>query len=180
MKALLRVTPAAILAILFLLSGAQAQEAQRAPDPAAGTVGATLTAHIMIRTRDVKWIDGPPSLPPGAKIAVIEGDPKAPNALFTYRLKFPNGYKVAPHFHPADEHLTVIAGTLNMGSGDKFDEKATTALGPGGFAVMPHGYPHFAWAKGETIIQVHAVGPWGITYVNPSDDPRSKKTASVP
>lgn len=136
-------------------------------------VGATIEHHILLSSADVKWGEGPPTLRPGAKLAVVEGDPKAPNALFTIRIKLPDEYTISPHFHPADEHITVISGTFNMGMGDAFDKNATTALPAGSFAVMPKSHHHFAWAKGETIIQVHGVGPWGITYVNAADDPRN-------
>ena len=109
-------------------------------------------------------------------MAVIEGDPTTPNALFTIRIEVPDGFTIAPHSHPADEHITVISGTFNMGMGDAFDKKASTALLAGSFAVMPKGHHHFAWAKGETVVQVHGIGPWGIVYVNPADDPRTAKT----
>lgn len=138
-------------------------------------VGAAIEQHILMKPADVKWGEGPASLPPGAKMAVIEGDPKAANALFTIRIKLPEGYKIFPHFHPADEHVTVISGIFNMGVGDAFNRKETTSLPAGSFAVMPKGHHHFAWAKGETVVQVHGVGPWGITYVNPNDDPRNAK-----
>ena len=99
---------------------------------------------------------------------------KAANVLFAYRLKVPDNYMIQPHFHPADEHLVVISGVFNMGHGDKFDINATRPMTAGSFVVMPKGAHHFAWTKGETIIQVYAIGPWGLTYVNPKDDPRSK------
>jgi hypothetical protein len=66
----------------------------------------------------------------------------------------------------------VIAGTFHMGLGEKFDAARAKAMPAGSFMVMPKGSAHYAWAKGETIVQVHAIGPWGITYVNPADDPR--------
>lgn len=134
-----------------------------------------LKTHILSVPNDVKWGDLPPSLiaNPAAKFAVVEGDPKVAGQLFAIRLKFPDGYKINPHFHPADEHVVVLQGSFNMGMGDKFDDKATTALPVGGFGVMPKDHHHFAMAKGETIIQVYAIGPWGLTYVNPSDDPRN-------
>jgi quercetin dioxygenase-like cupin family protein len=130
--------------------------------------------HIMITPADIKWKDAPPALPPGAKVAVIEGDPSKPG-LFTMRAKLPSGYRIPPHWHPADEHVTVIAGNFRMGLGDKFSEKALHDLSVGGFAVMVQGTRHFAQAEGETIIQVHALGPWGLNYVNPADDPRKAK-----
>jgi quercetin dioxygenase-like cupin family protein len=87
----------------------------------------------------------------------------------------PDNYRIAPHFHPADEHLVVTAGVFNMGLGDKLDTGAGQAMTAGSFMVMPKGTHHFAWTKGETIIQVYAIGPWGLTYVDPKDDPRNRK-----
>ena len=92
----------------------------------------------------------------------------------TFRLKFPAGYKVPAHWHPAVEHVTVMSGTLNMGTGDKLDESKTMALPVGSVAIMQPKTPHFAWTKEETVVQVHGLGPWGVTYVNPADDPRKK------
>ena len=129
--------------------------------------------HIMVKPENVKWLDGPPSLPPGAKFAVIEGDPKAAG-LFTMRLWFPAGFKIPAHWHPADEHITVISGTFLMGLGDKFDSDKLQALPVGSFGVMLTGTKHFAMVKEETTVQLHGVGPWGINYVNPADDPRKK------
>ena len=129
-------------------------------------------AHIMMTPTDLKWAEVP-SLPPGAKIAVIEG-PLAEAVPFTLRLKFPADYKIPAHWHPAIEHVTVISGTFNMGVGDKLDAAKTTPLSAGSVAIMQPKTNHFAWTTGETIIQVHGVGPWAITYVNPEDDPRKK------
>lgn len=164
-----------VVAVLLASAAVYAADPATTSMAAERMVGATIEQHILMKPIDVKWGEGPATLPPGAKLAVIEGDPKAPNALFTIRIKLPEGYKISPHFHPADEHITVISGTFNMGMGDAFDKKKTTALPAGSFAVMPKGHHHFAWAKGETVVQVHGVGPWGITYVNPNDDPRNAK-----
>ena len=128
--------------------------------------------HIMVVPKDLKWADVP-SLPAGATIAVIEG-PLNEAKPFTFRLKFPANYKIPAHWHPAIEHVTVISGTFNMGTGDKLDPKQTKALSAGSVAIMQPKTNHFAWTKGEAIVQVHGVGPWGITYVNPADDPRKK------
>lgn len=150
-----------------------------APMMSEKTVGSTVEQHILVSPKDVKWGEGPGALQPGAKMAVIEGDPKTPNALFTIRIKLPSGFKIQAHSHPADEHVTVISGTFQMGMGDAFDAKALTSLPAGSFAVMPKGHHHFASAKGETVVQVHGVGPWAITYVNPTDDPRNAKAADA-
>lgn len=122
----------------------------------------------------LKWQDGPPSLPPGAKIAVLEGDPTKPGP-FVFRVKVPDGYKIPPHTHPKPERVTVVSGTFNLGMGDKFDATKTEALPIGTFGTWPAGMKHFVWVKGETVVQFHGDGPWKIEYVNPADDPRGKK-----
>jgi quercetin dioxygenase-like cupin family protein len=127
---------------------------------------------IIASPADLKWVDVP-SLPPGAKVAVIEG-PMNVAGQFTARLMFPANYQIPPHTHPAIEHVTVLSGAVNMGHGNMFDRSKTTEVGPGGIAIMPVGMPHFVWTKTETVIQLHGVGPWTIDYVNPADDPRKK------
>lgn len=126
--------------------------------------------HMMILPPDLKWAEVP-SLPKGAQITVIEG-PLNEAKPITARIKFPANYKLPAHHHPVIEHVTVLSGTFHMGTGDKLDPSKTMALTAGGFAIMPPGTPHFAWTAEETIVQIHSVGPWGVTYVNPADDPR--------
>ena len=129
-------------------------------------------AHQMLTPSDLKWSDVP-SLPPGAKIAVIEGKLNEAGP-FTFRLRLPPDYKIPAHSHPAVERVTVLSGTFNMGVGDKLDTGQTMALGAGGLAIMQPKTNHFAWTKEETVVQLHGIGPWGVTYVNPADDPRNK------
>jgi Domain of unknown function (DUF4437) len=123
---------------------------------------------------EIQWKDGPASLQAGARIAVLEGDPTK-EGFFTMRLWFPDGFKVQPHWHPRIEHVTVISGILNIGMGDKFDQTATRPMPSGTFGFWPPEMKHFAWAKGDTVIQLHGIGPWVINYLNPSDDPRNLK-----
>ena len=87
----------------------------------------------------------------------------------------PDGYKVPPHWHPTDEHITVISGTFTIGLGDAWDDSKLNTLGAGGYAKMPKTHHHYAGAKGETIIQIQGPGPFAITYLNPNDDPRKTK-----
>jgi quercetin dioxygenase-like cupin family protein len=122
----------------------------------------------------IKWKAGPPSLPKGAMVAVLEGDPQK-KGPFVLRLKFPDGYRVPPHTHPQTERVTVISGTLYIGMGETFDKEKGKAMPAGTFGRWPAGMKHFGWAKGETVIQLHGTGPWSIKYVNPEDDPRKKK-----
>ena len=105
---------------------------------------------------------------------MLAGDPNK-KGLFTVRLQTPAGYKVPPHTHPTAEHITVISGTFNIGTGDKFDEAAGKEMGAGGYMVMPPGMKHYAWTPAETSIQVQGMGPFVINYVNPTDDPRNAK-----
>ncbi|HEX6827904.1 MAG TPA: cupin domain-containing protein [Burkholderiales bacterium] len=129
--------------------------------------------HVMLGPDDVTWGAGPPSLPRGAMLAVIEGKPSEPGP-FTMRLKFPAGFKVAPHSHPAIEHLTVLSGVIHFGMGDTFDAGKLMPMRAGSFIVMPVGTSHFVEAKEEAVVQVHGIGPWGVKYVNPADDPSKK------
>jgi len=121
-----------------------------------------------------KWGPAPPSFPPGARLAVLQGDP-GQSALFTVRLDMPAGYKLPPHFHPTDEYVTVIQGTFLVGMGDKLDVARASPLKPGTFVTAAAGQHHFGVARGRTIVQVHAMGPFALSYVNPADDPQRKQ-----
>ncbi|HEV8365976.1 MAG TPA: cupin domain-containing protein [Gemmatimonadaceae bacterium] len=121
----------------------------------------------------ITWAPAPPILPRGADLAVVEGDPSVA-AAFTMRLRMPDGYKIPAHFHPFVEHVTVIQGTFRVGMGDKFDATTLADLPVGTFAALAPGVRHFAQAKGETVIQLHGIGPWSLTYVNSADDPRKQ------
>src|SRR5262249_29419122 len=131
--------------------------------------------HVIVKPASLKWGPAPPSLPPGAQFAVLVGDPTKAGSTYTIRAKMPDGYKVPPHWHPVDENVTVLQGTLMVGKGEKLDVSKTEELPAGSYMRMPKSMRHFAVAKGETNIQVHGVGPFEITYVNPADDPRKKK-----
>ena len=130
--------------------------------------------HVIARPDSIKWGPPPPSLPPGCQVAVLAGDPSKPGVPFVLRAKMPDGYKVPPHWHPSDENLTVLQGTLLVGEGEKLDPAKAEELPAGSFVRMPKTMRHFAVAKGETVIQAHGVGPFEINYVNPADDPRRK------
>ena len=143
-----------------------------APSVSAQSGSHTEGSHTMLLPGDLKWVDVP-SLPPGAKLAVIEG-PLNEAVPFTFRLQFPANYQIPAHWHPAVERVTVISGTVNMGIGDKLDKEKTKPLGPGSMAIMQPKTNHFLWTKEETVVQLNGTGPWAITYVNPADDPRKK------
>ena len=124
--------------------------------------------------KEVKWGAPPPVFPPGAKFAVIAGDP-ATTGLVTVRFEMPAGYKIPPHFHPTDEHVTVLKGSFSLGMGDVIDEAHALTLSPGGYAVAMANMHHYAYTTTGATIQVHMQGPFAITYVNPADDPGQKR-----
>jgi quercetin dioxygenase-like cupin family protein len=132
--------------------------------------GAADDHHQIVMPQELKWADVP-SLPPGARIAVIEG-PMNQASAFTVRLKFPANYRIPPHHHPAVERVTVVSGTFHLGMGEKFDQAKARPLPAGAVAIMQPGMPHFAWTSAETEVQLHGMGPWGITYLQAADDPR--------
>ena len=156
-----------LLVLLVLLNGCESggkKEKSSVP----------LQSHVQLLPDQMKWEAGPASLPPGARIAVLEGDP-AQSGFFTMRVWFPDGYRIGPHFHPGVERVTVVTGTFYLGQGDRFDESTAQALPVGSYTSMPAGMHRYAFAKGPAVVQISTLGPWGITYINPADDPR--KTA---
>ena len=121
----------------------------------------------------ITWMDAPPFLNPGARMPVLVGDPSKPEP-FTIRLQMPDGYRVAPHTHPGDEHVTVLSGTFRAAMGKAWDDTALGDFAPGSYAVMVADMAHYGTAKGATVVQVHGVGPFVVNYVNPADDPSKK------
>jgi quercetin dioxygenase-like cupin family protein len=168
----MRTEPRPVRAIVLLAAGLLCATVVHAQD--ARPAAAVLKSQIMLTPEDIRWGACPPAVPPGASCAVIEGSLATPNALFAYRVRMPDDYRIPPHFHPVDEHLVVISGVFSMGHGDKLDLGATRPMTAGSFIVMPKGMRHFASTRGETIIQVYGIGPWGLTYVDARDDPRNQ------
>lgn len=164
------------IAVLCLAATAFAQgapakkEAPPPPPPAKKTAPAP--AHVFMQAADFKWGPGPAALPAGAQLAVLHGDPAGTGA-FMISAKMPDGYTVPPHWHPTDENIVVMQGSLILGMGDKLDEAAGTAITAGGYARMPARMHHFAKARGATTIIISGMGPFEVTYINPKDDPRN-------
>jgi ketosteroid isomerase-like protein len=127
--------------------------------------------HVLTPPAKIAWGPAPPALPPGAKMAVISGDP-AKDGPFVIRGQLPANYVIPPHWHPTDEHVTVLSGSVAMGMGDKVDKGEE--LGVGGYAAMPAQMHHYLTTKTGATVQVHGMGPFAITYVNPADDPSKK------
>jgi quercetin dioxygenase-like cupin family protein len=159
---------AAVLGGAALAAGMQTQSTSTAsPTPASDMT-------VVRGPSAVKWGPGSPAFPPGMKMAVMSGDP-AGTGFISIRSRVPAGYKVPPHFHPTDEHVTVLSGTMAFGMGDAMDPKSEKIAGPGGYFVAQAQMHHYAVAKTAATIQIDLNGPFGITYVNPADDPRNKK-----
>src|SRR6266705_1140033 len=116
------------------------------------------SAHILMSAAEAKWGDPPPVFEKGASFTVMSGDPSKAG-LFVVRLKMPAGYKIAPHWHPTDEHVTVLSGTFVLGMGEKFDKATMKDLPSGGYALLPAEMRHYALAKTAATVQVHGMGP---------------------
>lgn len=129
--------------------------------------------HVVAPGDAVKWGAAPPSLPPGAQGAALFGAPAKPGP-FVLRLKFPAGFVVAPHRHSQDEFVTVLSGKIAFGAGEKVDRASLKALPPGSFVHLPAGMPHYVVTFEDTVLQVNAMGPFDVIYVDPKDDPRKR------
>jgi hypothetical protein len=164
-----------VSACLFLAASGFAQTkapSKKAAAPAMATV---------VPAGSEKWGDipaaamvGTPSVDMGGKIqlAVVQGNPMQAGAPYTLRLSCTDGTKIAPHWHPTTENVTVVKGTFAIGMGSKWDATALKELPPGSFASAPARMRHFATCKGDSIVQVHGVGPFVVNFVE-ADKPKS-------
>ena len=138
-----------------------------------GAAGPVMEGHVSIVPSEIKWADAP-SIGPGAKLAVLEGDLKQA-APFTMRIKLPPNFTIPVHTHPTFERVTVLSGKFHLGIGEKFDRAKARTYPAGGVTMMPAGMPMFAYTSDEeSVLQIHGTGPWGGNYLNPAEDPRKK------
>ena len=156
----MRATPLAYITAILALAACSKASGTTVQDTTPTAPSASRSGQ-----QGITWGPAPAVLPPGAQIAVLEGDPTA-NGTFTIRLKFPNGYKIPPHTHPTVENVTVLTGTFRAGMGTTFDDSKLTDFGRDGFISVPAEHAHYAMARGETVVQVHGLGPFVLTYVN--------------
>ena len=138
----------------------------------AGSVWGRAAMHdILVKPDALTWKDSP-NVPKGGQVAILVGDPTKQGEVVVQRLKFPPNYQVPPHTHPYTEYGTVISGHFGVGVGEKLEKKGELAK-PGSFWMHPAGHPHYGWTgNDEVVIQIQFIGPGGIAYVNPADDPR--------
>lgn len=128
--------------------------------------------HATVQPDALKW-GAPAVYAPGAQLAVIKGDPSK-EGQYVVRLKVPAGFKIEAHTHPNDENVTVLSGTFNIGTGEKLDQTKGMLVKAGGYSFVAKGMAHYAWFTEDTVLQLHGIGPQGVTYINPADDPRKK------
>ena len=139
-------------------------------------IAASASADTKAFTPDqIKYGPAPPFLLPGAQLAVVEGNPLALDGDYTVRLKMPDGYRIAPHWHPKRENVTVISGKFKLGMGNRFEESSMQTFPAGSFAYLDPDMHHYAMASGGAVVQVHGMSPLKFNYVNPNDDPSRKK-----
>jgi quercetin dioxygenase-like cupin family protein len=162
-----------VLGAVAVSCAAVAFAAPPAPMPPPAAAPQAMDSHPVNQLSDIKWGPAPPALPPGAQVMVMAGDPSA-KGFISLRAKMPAGYKVPPHWHPTDEHVTVLSGTMLFGDGDEMDPKKARTVKTGGYFTAGAQMHHYAIAKTAAVIQVDMVGPFEITYINPADDPRTK------
>lgn len=148
-----------------------------APDQTAAAPAQSASAHVMYDAAQLQWGDAPPALEKGAQMVVLSGDPGKPGP-FTIRIKAPAGFKVARHWHPSDERVTVIEGDFSLQMGEGAGEHSHT-FAPGGYAVLPARMQHVASTQGGTIVQIDSTGPFEINYVDPKDDPRNRMPSAT-
>lgn len=123
------------------------------------------------KSHALKWGPAPAVFKKGMRMAVVSGDPSA-KGPFEVRLAMPNGYSIAPHFHPTDEHIKVRSGVFLVGMGDVLDLKKARRLTRGDTITAPATMHHYAAARGATVLEITGTGPFQLTYVNASDLPK--------
>jgi hypothetical protein len=156
--------------IVVLLSGMWWMRAS-----GAGAEAAAPTEKNAFTPDTIPYGPPPPFVPPGAQLAVLEGNPMAASGDYTIRLKMPDGYRIAPHWHPKRENVTVVSGTLKFGMGDRFETSGMMGFPAGSFAYLDPDMHHYVMAEGETVVQIHGMAPVQFNYINPEDDPSRKR-----
>ena len=168
----------AVSTLLLLTLALFAQQKTTSQPKAPATKAAASHDHTSKNSYEpdeVKWVVAPPIIPPGAQLAVLEGNPMGTTGDYTIRLKMPDGYKVGPHWHPKRENVTILSGTLAFGMGDTFDAAKMKDFTAGSFAYLDPSMHHYVQAKGATEIQIHGMAPVKFNYINAADDPSHTK-----
>ncbi|MBS0324984.1 MAG: cupin domain-containing protein [Proteobacteria bacterium] len=126
---------------------------------------------VVMNAKSIRWAAAPPSLPKGARVAVLYGNPSA-SGRFVMRLWLPAKYHIPLHAQPAPQQVTVISGTLYVADDATYSKKYAHAVSAGGFVFLPANAHRFMFTKGATVVEIHGAGPFEVKYVDPNDDPQ--------
>ena len=167
-----RLIPAVIGLLALLWAGpAAAQDQARADGD---------SALVSMTKADLEWSPiMPKGFDKGMEIAVVQGDLSAADDPYVVRLRFPDGYRFPPHWHPVPENVTVLEGTLQLGMGERRDKSQIRRYQPGDFLFIQPEHPHFGGAVGRTVIQLHGPGPFEIVVVGSPEDTRRREAAAA-
>ena len=161
----------ALLALVVLAACAEAPPAEETPaddvgeQDAASAVEPAAEENVSYEGADLPW--GEPDN--GMQYLALYGDSGAEGQPFVFRLKVQTGFELGPHTHPITEHMTVLSGRFFVGIGETLDREAATAYGPGSYLAIAAGVPAYMWAEGETVVQVHGVGPLATEFITPPE-----------
>lgn len=181
-------TAASSSCLVLLLATGAALAAEQSTDQKPGAMGQGMKQEMgkgmhenmgkgmgmmnMHNPDSLKWSAAPAALPKGAQVAILDGDPFK-SGPYVIRLKMPAGYKIPPHRHSKAENLTIISGSVSLGSGDTMDPKAAQELKTGGFHALAADERHYAISRNGAVVQIQGEGPFDITYTNPADSPEA-------
>jgi quercetin dioxygenase-like cupin family protein len=155
-------------------------KAKQSRVPVWAAVGVTLSAAAVAQSAqgvvavtpvEMKWTSQGGLAAPGMEQLNLLGDPAKPGP-YTLRLKFPKGFKIAPHTHPDSREVTILSGTFATGYGEKFDAANLKILPAGSFYTEPANVPHYIEIEEDTVLQVSGMGPSGRRFVNPPETPK--------
>jgi hypothetical protein len=130
------------------------------------------SSHVIVRPDQLVW----KPLIPGVEMAVVFGDLDKKGGLYVIRIRSKGEAQVPPHWHPTEEHVTVLEGSFWIAPGEQFDVSKLKELKAGGHFAMPAGHRHFGLHKAGNVIEVFGEAPWVVNFVNPEDDPKKTKS----
>jgi quercetin dioxygenase-like cupin family protein len=133
----------------------------------AQTGGASVVA---LTPPEMKWTKQGALAAPGLEQLNLVGDPTKPGP-YTLRLKFPKGYRIAPHTHPDSREVTILSGVFATGYGESFDNARLKILPAGSFYTEPANVPHYIEIEEDTVLQVSGTGPSGRKFILPPELP---------
>src|SRR5712675_2887854 len=125
---------------------------------------------VAVTPAEMKWQSQGGLAAAGMEQLNLVGDPAKPGP-YTLRLKFPKGFRIAPHTHPDSREVTVLSGVFATGYGQSFDNAKLKVLPAGSFYTEPANVPHYIEIKEDTVLQVSGMGPSGRKFIIPPEIP---------